>query len=78
MTNDHPEVDIFADYPKYTPGRVGWGDLFRIIEWQNRHVIGSVSKATLNSYREEGYSAAQAGLETGLIDYGQASGCEDY
>lgn len=72
------EPDIFADYPAITPGHIGWGTLLRIVEWEKRHGIGSTSAETVKAYREEGYSAAQAGLELGLVDYGQASGCEEY
>ena len=72
------EDDIFADYPKYTPGPIGWGTLLRIVEGEQRHGIGSTSAETVRAYREEGYGAAQAGLMLGLIDYGQATGCEDY
>lgn len=68
------ELDVF---PPITPGRIGWGTLRKIIEWEQRHGIGKVSQKTLDGYREEGYSAAQAGLELGLIDYGQASGDVD-
>lgn len=70
--------ELFADYPKYTPGRIGWGTLLQIVEWQERHGIGDVSAETVRAYREEGYGAAQAGLMLGLLDYGQASGCEEY
>ena len=69
--------DIFADFPPLTPGRIMWGTLFKIIEWEQRHGIGSTSRETLRAYMDDGYGAAQAGLELGLIDYGQASGCED-
>ena len=74
----HEADDLFADYPKYTPGRIGWGTLLQIVEWQDRHGIGDASAETVRAYREEGYGAAQAGLMLGLIDYGQASGCEEY
>ncbi len=70
--------DIFADYPKYTPGQIGWGTLLRIVEWEQSHGIGNVSAETVNAYREEGYGAAQAGVMLGLLDYGQATGCEEY
>lgn len=70
--------DIFADYPKFTPGRIGWGTLFAIFEWQERHGIASTTRPILEAYHEEGQSAAVAGLTLGLIDYGQATGCEDY
>lgn len=74
----HQQVDaLFADYPQITPGRIGWGTLFQIIEWEQRHEIGRVSKDTVREYRDEGYSPAQAGLELGLIDYPQATGCEE-
>lgn len=72
------EDDIFADFPPLRPGMIMWGTLFKIIEWEQRHGIGNVSRETLKGYQEEGYGAAQAGLELGLIDYGQASGSEDY
>jgi hypothetical protein len=78
VTVSHEADDLFADYPKYTTGRIGWGTLLQIVEWQDRHGIGDVSAETVQAYREEGYGAAQAGLMLGLIDYGQASGCEDY
>ena len=68
------EVDIFADYPEITPGRITYGQLRDIIEWRGRHAIGDVSLAMLGCYRDEGQGAARAGLELGLIDYGQASG----
>ena len=74
----HEADELYADYPKYTTGRIGWGTLLQIVEWQDRHGIGDVSAETVQAYREEGYGAAQAGLMLGLIDYGQASGCEDY
>lgn len=70
--------DLFADYPPLTPGRITWGTLLAIVEWQERHGIGSVSAETVRSYRDEGYGPAQAGLDMGLIDYGQASGEKDY
>lgn len=69
-----PETDIFDDYPKFEPGRVGWGTLFKIVEWQDRHGIGDISRETVEAFREDGYGAAQAGLMMGLIDYGQATG----
>ena len=72
------DADIFADYPEYTPGKIGWGTLLRIVEWQDRHGIGDVSADTVRAYRDEGYGAAQAGVMLGLLDYGQATGCEDY
>lgn len=65
------------DFPHITPGQIGWGTLRNIIEWEQRCGIGNVSQKTLDFYREEGYSAAQTGLELGLIDYGQASGDDD-
>ncbi len=70
--------DIFADYPKYTPGQIGWGTLLRIVEWEQRHGIGSTSAETVRAYQEEGYGAAQAGVMLGLLDYGQATGCKEY
>ena len=69
--------DIFADFPEFKPGNIGWGTLYRIIEWEQRHGINTVGKEVLEAYREDGYGATQAGLMLGLIDYGQASG-EDY
>lgn len=72
------DEDIFADYPKYTPGQIGWGTLLRIVEWEQRHGIGSTSAETVRAYQEEGYGAAQAGVMLGLLDYGQATGCEEY
>jgi hypothetical protein len=71
------DVDIFADYPPITPGRITWAQLRAIVEWRDRHRIGDCSLATLEACREEGQSAARAGLELGLIDYGQASGDVD-
>lgn len=70
--------ELFADYPSLVPGKITYSLLNQIIDWQRRHNIGSVSHSTLDACREEGMRAAQAGLELGLIDYGQASGCEDY
>ena len=52
--------------------------LFRSVEWQDRNGIGDVSADTVRVYRDEGYGAAQAGVMLGLLDYGQATGCEDY
>ena len=72
------DADIFADYPEYTPGQIGWGTLLRIVEWQDRNGIGDVSADTVRAYRDEGYGAAQAGVMLGLLDYGQATGCGDY
>ncbi len=69
--------DLFADFPPLTPGRITYGTLRAIIEWQERHGIGDVSLATLEACREEGMGAARAGLELGLIDYGQATGQTD-
>lgn len=69
--------DIFDDYPAFTPGQIGYGTLRRIIEWQERHGLGEPNiQRKVDAYREDGYSAAQAGLELGLIDYPQATGCE--
>lgn len=73
------DLDIFADYPQITPGRITYGALRAIVAWRDRHGIGDhVTPATLDACAKEGQSAAQAGLELGLIDYGQATGCEDY
>lgn len=73
------DLDIFADYPQITPGRITYGALRAIVVWRDRHGIGDhVTLATLDACADEGQSAAQAGLELGLIDYGQATGCEDY
>ena len=67
--------DIFADFPTITPGRITWGDLRRIQAWRESHGIGQdCSQAIIDAYREEGHGAAAAGLQMGLIDYGQASG----
>ena len=53
--------------------------MLAIVKWRDRHGIGGdVSKDTVLSYQEEGQTAGRAGLELGLIDYGQATGCEDY
>lgn len=60
--------DIFADCPEVTPGKVGWGTLRRLLDWQQRHNIASATHETLDAYREEGYSPAQTGLDLGLID----------
>lgn len=76
--SDPDQQDIFADYPKYAAGRIGWGTLLQIVEWEQRHGIGTTSAEMVRAYREEGYGAAQAGLMLGLIDYGQATGCEEY
>jgi hypothetical protein len=70
--------ELFADYPQIVPGRITWSALLRIVEWQERHGIADVTAETVRACREEGQGAAQAGLSLGLIDYGQASGCEDY
>ena len=70
---------LFADFPRLTPGRITYGTLLAIVEWRDRHGIGGdVSKDTVLAYQEEGQTAGRAGLELGLIDYGQATGCEDY
>jgi len=71
------EDDIFSDYPKYTAGRITWGVLLAIVEWRIRHGLESVSADDVRGYREEGYGPSQAGLEMGLIDYGQATGSYD-
>ncbi len=71
--------ELFADYPSFTPGHITYRTLLAIIDWRNCHDIGdNISKATVLAYQEEGQSAAVAGLELGLIDYGQATGCEEY
>lgn len=70
--------DLFADYPKITPGRITWSQLHAIVDWQERHGIADVTHGTLAACWEEGQSAARAGLELGLIDYGQATGSDDY
>lgn len=69
---------MFADFPRLTPGRITYGTLLAIVEWRDRHGIGDVSKETVLAYQEEGQTAGRAGLELGLIDYGQATGCDDY
>ena len=67
------------DYPRLTPGRISYATLRAIVKWRESHGIGdAVSLEMVNAYQEEGQTAAVAGLEMGLIDYGQASGCEDY
>jgi hypothetical protein len=72
-------ANIFDDYPGVIPGRITYPVLRRIVEWRDRHGIGdSKTMAMLDAYQDEGQTAAIAGLEMGLIDYGQASGCEDY
>jgi hypothetical protein len=74
-----PAADIFDDFPKLTPGRISYGQLRAIVEWRERHGIGGdVTLAMVDAFQEEGQTAPIAGLELGLIDYGQASGCEDY
>ncbi len=71
--------ELFADYPIFTPGHITYRTLLAIIDWRNRHGISdNISKDTVLAYQEEGQSAAIAGLELGLIDYGQATGCEEY
>lgn len=42
----HEAEELFADYPKYTPGRIGWWTLLQIVEWQDRHGICDVSAET--------------------------------
>jgi hypothetical protein len=72
-------MSLFDDYPPLTPGRITYSTLRRIVEWREAHGIGDgVSLSMVNAYQEEGQTAAIAGLEMGLIDYGQATGCEDY
>lgn len=72
-------ADLFDDYPTLKPGRITYANLRAIVEWRDRHGINDeVSLATVEAYREEGYSAAQAGVQMGLIDYGQATGDPDY
>jgi len=72
------EENIFDDFPVFTPGYIGWGTLYKILEWQQRHGIAAdVTEDQINDYREDGFSAAQTGLNLGLIDYPQATGCED-
>ena len=71
------EDDIFSDYPKYTAGRITWAVLFAIVAWRNRHGVASISADDVREYRDEGYGPSQAGLEMGLIDYGQATGIYD-
>ena len=73
------EDALFADYPPLTPGRITYGTLLAIVKWRERHGIGGdVTASTLNACREEGQTAARAGLELGLIDYGQATGDAGY
>jgi hypothetical protein len=73
------EDDIFVDYPRITPGRITYAQLRAIVDWRARHEIGGdVSLAMVDAFQEEGQTAPIAGLELGLIDYGQATGCEDY
>lgn len=73
------EDELFADYPPLTPGRITYGTLVAIVKWRERHGIGGdVTEDTVLAYREEGQTAGRAGLEMGLIDYGQATGADDY
>jgi hypothetical protein len=72
-------ADIFDDFPKLTPGRITYAQLRSIVAWRDSHGIGGdVTLAMVDAFQEEGQTAPIAGLEMGLIDYGQASGCEDY
>jgi hypothetical protein len=68
---------LWDDYPKLTPGRIHYGNLFAILEWEQRNGVATTTKSTIEAMQEEGYSAAQTGLELGLIDYPQATGCEE-
>jgi hypothetical protein len=74
--NSMSDLD-YSDYPKYTPGRIRYGTLFRILRWEEENGIAQVSEDEIRAYMEDGMSAAQAGLSLGLIDYGQASGETD-
>lgn len=65
---------MFADFPPLTPGCITYGTLLAIVEWRKRHGLDCVSKGTVRACRGEGQPAGQAGLELGLIDYGQATG----
>lgn len=77
--SDGAAEDIFADFPTLTPGRITYGQLRQIVEWRTKHGLHDrPSQATLDACRDEGQSAAAAGLELGLIDYGQATGLSDY
>ncbi len=69
--------DIFNDKPKVTPGKITYRLLFDLLEWQIRHGISDTTEETIEGFREDGYRAWEVGLELGLIDYPQASGCVD-
>lgn len=68
--------DITSDKPRITPGKITWGDLYALQKWEQSHGISSITKSDIDDYREEGYRAIDAGLQLGLIDYAQATGCE--
>lgn len=53
------------------------GDLRRINDWEVRHGLSPCRRSEIDAYQDEGYGAAQAGLQMDLIDYGQASGEEE-
>jgi hypothetical protein len=68
-------ASIFDDYPPIVPGRITYATLRRIVDWRERHGLGGdVTLAMVDAYQKEGQTAPIAGLEMGLIDYGQASG----
>jgi hypothetical protein len=71
--------ELFEDYPTITPGRITYAQLRAVVDWRHKHNIGGdVTLAMVDAFQEEGQTAPIAGLELGLIDYGQASGCDDY
>ena len=71
------DIDIFDDFPEFTPGRVHYGTLKAILRWEQKQGIATITQSEIDAYRLDGYSAARAGLELGLIDYPQATGCEE-
>lgn len=70
--NDFDEM--YRDFPAIKPGRITYGDLRRINEWEVRHGLSHCRRDEIDAYQGEGHGAAQAGLLMGMIDYGQASG----
>jgi len=77
MTIDTQELKMWEDYPDYIPGNIHYGVLRRILNWEEKWGIATISHAQLDDYRFDGVSAAQAGLELGLIDFGEATGQTD-
>lgn len=68
--------DLFRDKPKITAGRITYRLLFDLLDWQIKHGIANTTRETIEGFREDGYRAYEAGLELGLIDYPEATGCE--